>query len=133
IYHAPIKDIRFALNELADLAAICGLPGYGECSVELTDAVLEEGAKFAEGVLAPINKQGDQGAKWKDGEVSAAPCVQDAWQQYVESGWVGLRAPEEYGGQGMPALVAAAVEEMWCSSNLAFSLAPLLTLGAVEA
>ncbi|OQS11598.1 acyl-CoA dehydrogenase [Chromobacterium violaceum] len=133
IYHAPIKDIRFALNELADLAAICGLPGYGECSVELTDAVLEEGAKFAEGVLAPINKQGDQGAKWKDGEVSAAPGFKDAWQQYVESGWVGLRAPEEHGGQGMPALVAAAVEEMWCSSNLAFSLAPLLTLGAVEA
>ncbi|WP_046155578.1 acyl-CoA dehydrogenase [Chromobacterium vaccinii] len=133
IYHAPIKDIRFALNELADLAAICGLPGYGECSVELTDAVLEEGAKFAEGVLAPINKQGDQGAKWKDGEVTAAPGFKDAWQQYVESGWVGLRAPEEYGGQGMPALVAAAVEEMWCSSNLAFSLAPLLTLGAVEA
>lgn len=133
IYHAPVKDIRFALNELADLPAICGLPGYGECSVELTDAVLEEAAKFAEGVLAPINKQGDQGAKWQDGEVTAAPGFKDAWQQYVESGWVGLRAPEEYGGQGMPALVAAAAEEMWCSSNLAFSLAPLLTLGAVEA
>ncbi|POZ62502.1 acyl-CoA dehydrogenase [Chromobacterium alticapitis] len=133
IYHAPVKDIRFALNELADLPAICGLPGYGECSVELTDAVLEEAAKFAEGVLAPINRQGDQGAKWKDGDVTAAPGFKEAWQQYVESGWVGLRAPEEYGGQGMPALVAAAAEEMWCASNLAFSLAPLLTLGAVEA
>ena len=133
IYQAPIKDIQFALNELAELPAICGLPGYGECSVELVDAILEEGAKFAEGVLAPINKQGDQGATWRDGEVSAAPGFKDAWQQYVEAGWVGLRAPEAYGGQGMPALVAAAAEEMWCSANLAFSLAPLLTLGAVEA
>ena len=133
IYQAPIKDIQFALNELAELPAICGLPGYGECSVELVDAILEEGAKFAEGVLAPINKQGDQGAKWRDGEVSAAPGFKDAWQQYVESGWVGLRAPEAYGGQGMPALVATAAEEMWCSANLAFSLAPLLTLGAIEA
>ena len=133
IYQAPIKDIQFALNELAELPAVCGLPGYGECSVELVDAILEEGAKFAEGVLAPINKQGDQGATWRDSEVSAAPGFKDAWQQYVESGWVGLRAPEAYGGQGMPALVAAAAEEMWCSANLAFSLAPLLTLGAVEA
>ena len=93
IYQAPIKDIQFALNELAELPAICGLPGYGECSVELVDAILEEGAKFAEGVLAPINKQGDQGATWRDGEVSAAPGFKDAWQQYVEAGWVGLRAP----------------------------------------
>nr|WP_199067347.1 acyl-CoA dehydrogenase [Chromobacterium sp. ASV5] len=133
IYQAPVKDLRFVLNELAELTAVCGLPGYGECSAELVDAVLEEAAKFAEGVLAPINKEGDKGAKWRDGEVTPAPGFKDAWRQYVEAGWSGLRAPEEYGGQGMPALVAAAVEEMWCSANLAFSLAPLLTLGAVEA
>ncbi|WP_293766466.1 acyl-CoA dehydrogenase [uncultured Aquitalea sp.] len=133
IYNAPVKEIRFALNELAELTSVCSLPGYEDCSVELVDAILEEAAKFAEGVLAPINKQGDKGAKWQDGEVTAAPGFKEAWQQYVESGWVGLRAPAEFGGQGMPALVAIAAEEMWCSANLAFSLAPLLTLGAVEA
>ena len=133
IYNAPVKDIRFVLNELADLPAICALPGNEDCSVELVDAILEEGAKFAEGVLAPINKQGDKGAKWNDGEVTAAPGFKEAWQQYVEAGWVGLRAPADFGGQGMPALVALAAEEMWCSANLAFSLAPMLTLGAIEA
>jgi len=133
IYNAPVKEIRFVLNELAELTSVCSLPGYEDCSVELVDAILEEAAKFAEGVLAPINKQGDKGATLKDGEVTAAPGFKDAWQQYVESGWVGLRAPADFGGQGMPALVAIAAEEMWCSSNLAFSLAPLLTLGAVEA
>jgi acyl-CoA dehydrogenase len=133
IYNAPVKEIRFVLNELAELTSVCSLPGYEDCSVELVDAILEEAAKFAEGVLAPINKQGDKGATLKDGEVTAAPGFKEAWQQYVESGWVGLRAPADFGGQGMPALVAIAAEEMWCSSNLAFSLAPLLTLGAVEA
>ncbi len=134
IYNAPVKEIRFALNELAELPSICSLPGYEDCSVDLVDAILEEAAKFAEGVLAPINKAGDQGAKWStDYSVTSAPGFKDAWQQYVESGWAGLRTPTEFGGQGMPALVALATEEMWCSANLAFSLAPLLTLGAVEA
>ncbi|RQW28102.1 acyl-CoA dehydrogenase [Rhodobacteraceae bacterium CH30] len=134
IYNAPVKEIRFALNELAELPSICSLPGYEDCSVDLVDAILEEAAKFAEGVLAPINKAGDQGAKWNaDYSVTSAPGFKDAWLQYVESGWAGLRTPTEFGGQGMPALVALATEEMWCSANLAFSLAPLLTLGAVEA
>jgi len=133
IYHAPLKDIRFALNELAELPAVCSLPGYEDASVELVDAILEEGAKFAENVLAPINRQGDQGARLDGDAVASAPGFKDAWQQYVEAGWVGLRAPAEFGGQGLPALVALAAEEMWCSANLAFSLAPMLTLGAIEA
>ncbi|MDF0606751.1 acyl-CoA dehydrogenase [Neisseriaceae bacterium TC5R-5] len=132
-YRAPIKDIRFALNELAALPAICTLPAYGDCSVELVDAILEEAAKFAEQVLAPTNRLGDQGAQWHDGSVSSAPGFKQAWQQYVAAGWPSLRAPLASGGQGMPALVASAVEEMWCSANLAFSLAPLLSLAAVEA
>lgn len=132
-YQAPLKELRFVLNQLADLPSICSLPGYEDCSVELVDAILEEGAKFAEQELAPINQPGDQGAHWADGVVTAPPGFKDAWQRYVESGWVGLRAPSEYGGQGLPALVALAAEEMWCSANLAFSLAPMLTLGAIEA
>jgi 3-(methylthio)propanoyl-CoA dehydrogenase len=132
-YRAPLKELNFVLNQLAELPSVCSLPGYEDCSVELVDAILEEGARFAEAELAPINHQGDQGARWNDGEVTAAPGFKAAWQRYVESGWVGLRAPAEYGGQGLPALVALAAEEMWCSANLAFSLAPMLTLGALEA
>jgi alkylation response protein AidB-like acyl-CoA dehydrogenase len=132
-YQAPLKELNFVLNQLADLPSICSLPGFEDCSVELVEAILEEGAKFAEQELAPINRQGDQGARWDNGEVHAAPGFSAAWQRYVESGWVGLRAPVQYGGQGLPALVALAAEEMWCSANLAFSLAPMLTLGAIEA
>ncbi|MBV8649722.1 acyl-CoA dehydrogenase [Paludibacterium sp.] len=132
-YQAPLKELNFVLNQLAELPSVCSLPGYEDCSVELVEAILEEGAKFAEQELAPINRQGDQGARWQDGAVTAAPGFKAAWQRYVESGWVGLRAPAEFGGQGLPALVALAAEEMWCSANLAFSLAPMLTLGALEA
>lgn len=132
-YRVPLREIRFALNDLADLTSVCSLPGNEDCSVELVDAILEEASKFAEQVLAPTNQAGDQtGAVWKDGEVASAPGFKEAWQQYVEAGWVGLRAPVEYGGQGLPALVALAAEEMWCSANLALSLAPMLTLGAVD-
>ncbi|TCP11827.1 acyl-CoA dehydrogenase [Crenobacter luteus] len=133
IYHAPLKDMLFALNELAELPAVCALPGYEDCSVELTEAILEEAAKFAEGVLAPTNRAGDAGSRLVDGKVVTPEGFADAWRQYVDAGWIGLRAPQDFGGQGLPALVALAAEEMWCSANLAFSLAPMLTLGTVEA
>ncbi len=132
-YQVPQKEIRFVLNELADLSAVCSLPGYEDCNVELVDAITEEAAKFAENVLAPINWAGDKGNKWENYTVTTAEGFKEAYQQFQESGWVGLRAPAEFGGQGLPALVAMATEEMWCASNLSFSLAPLLTLGAIEA
>ena len=132
-YQAPLKELAFVLNHLAELPAICSLPGYEDCSVELVEAILEEAARFAGQELAPINQQGDQGACWQDGQVMAAPGFKQAWDAYVEAGWIGLRAPAAWGGQALPALVALAAEEMWCSSNLAFSLAPMLTLGAIEA
>ncbi|RXZ43551.1 acyl-CoA dehydrogenase family protein [Crenobacter cavernae] len=133
IYHAPLKDMLFVLNELAELPAVCTLPGYEECSVELTEAILDEAAKFAENVLAPTNRAGDAGSRLVDGEVKTPDAFKAAWREYVDAGWIGLRAPAEFGGQGLPALVALATEEMWCSANLAFSLAPMLTLGTVEA
>lgn len=132
-YQVPLKDIRFVLSELADLPAVCTLPGHEDCNVELVDAILDEAAKFAEGVLAPINRNGDKGNTWKDYQVTTAEGFADAYHQFRDSGWVGLRAPQDVGGQGLPALVAMATEEMWCSANLSFSLAPLLTLGAIEA
>jgi acyl-CoA dehydrogenase len=125
--------MHFVLNELAELSSVCSLPGYEECSADLVDAVLEEAGKFAEQVLAPTNRAGDTGCKWNDGNVTTPEGFKEAWKQFVESGWVGLRSPAEFGGQELPALVSIATEEMWNSANLAFSLAPLLTLGAIEA
>ena len=127
-YQVPLKEIRFVLNELAELPAVCTLPGYEDCNVDLVDAVLDEAAKFAENVIAPINAAGDKGNVWNNFEVKTAEGFADAYAQFRDSGWVGLRAPQDYGGQGLPALVAMATEEMWCASSVSFSLAPLLTL-----
>ncbi|MDK2125858.1 acyl-CoA dehydrogenase C-terminal domain-containing protein [Parachitinimonas caeni] len=133
-YRAPVNDIRFVLNELAGLSEVCALPGNEDTNPELVDAILEEAAKFAEGVLAPINRNGDlHGNTVDNGVVTTAPGFRDAYHQFRDAGWVGMRGPVEYGGQGMPALVTMAVEELWCAANLSFSLCPLLTLGATEA
>ncbi|QDQ27963.1 acyl-CoA dehydrogenase [Chitinimonas arctica] len=133
-YKAPLADMRFVLNELAGLSEVAALPGYEEVNPELVDAILDEAAKLAENVLAPLNRVGDQhGNKLADGVVTTAPGFREAYGQFVENGWVGLHAPAEFGGQGMPNLVATAVEEMWKSANMAFSLCPLLTLGAIAA
>ncbi|WP_269530746.1 acyl-CoA dehydrogenase C-terminal domain-containing protein [Chitinimonas sp. BJYL2] len=133
-YQAPLADMRFVMNELAGLSEVSALPGYEDVNPELADAILEEAAKFAENVLAPLNRVGDQhGNKLADAVVTTAPGFKDAYTQYVENGWGGLHAPADFGGQGMPSLIATAVEEMWKASNMAFSLCPLLTLGAIAA
>ena len=87
-YQVPLKDIRFVLSELAELPAVCTLPGYEDCNVELVDAILDEAAKFAEGVLAPINRNGDKGNTWKDYQVTTAEGFADAYHQFRDSGWV---------------------------------------------
>lgn len=133
-YTAPLQDIRFVLHELAGLNEVTALPGNEDVNAELVDAILEEAGKFAGQVLAPLNAPGDkQGSRLQDGIVTSPAGFKNAYQQFADNGWVGLRAPADYGGQGMPALVAMAAEEMWCSANVAFSLCPLLTLGAIEA
>jgi alkylation response protein AidB-like acyl-CoA dehydrogenase len=133
-YVAPLKDMRFVLNELAGLAEVAKLPGCEEASADTVDAILEEAGKFASGVLDPLNQPGDQeGSVWKDGAVSTPKGFQEAYRQYVESGWGALPFEPEYGGQGLPKLVATAVEECFTSANMAFSLCPLLTQGAIHA
>ena len=100
----------------------------------LVEAILDEAAKFAGGVLAPLNAVGDHaGAQWHDRAVTMPPGFKEAYAQFVDNGWNGLSGNPEHGGQGLPKLVSAAVQEMWKSANMAFSLCPLLTLGAVEA
>ncbi len=133
-YAAPLKDMRFAIRELAGLPEVTALPGFGEVSVELADQVLEEAAKFAREVLDPLNREGDrQGAKLDGGEVTAPPGFKAAYHKFVEAGWNGLGGQPEHGGQGLPHLIAIPVQEIWKSANMALCLCPMLTSGVMEA
>ncbi len=133
-YIAPVRDMQFVLNELVPMSDIVALPGYEEASDELVGAILEEAAKFAGGVLAPLNWTGDQQGCVLAGDTVKTPDgFQQAYAQFVEAGWLGLGCNPDFGGQGMPTVVATAVNEMWHSANMAFGLCPMLTAGAIEA
>lgn len=133
-YSAPVKDIAFVLNNVIGLADLAKLNGYEDASPDLVEAILEESARFTEDVLAPLNWSGDQqGSRWSEGEVTTPDGWKAAYSQFVESGWGSLSFPTDFGGQGLPLTVAAAVQEMWHSANMAFGLCPLLTQGAVDA
>jgi len=133
-YTAPIKDMLFNIKHLADIEQISQLPGMEDAGFDTAQAVLEEAAKFCEGVLAPLNWEGDKNpSTWKDGVVTAAPGFKDAFKQYTEAGWQGLQHPVNFGGQGLPKTIGSAVGEMQNSANLSFALCPLLTDGAIEA
>ena len=133
-YAAPLKDMRFVLNELAGLAEVGKLPGYEEATPETVEAILEEASKFATEVLDPLNYPGDQeGSVWKEGKVTTPKGFREAYKQYTDGGWATLPFGARWGGQGLPKLVATAVEEMLTSANMSFSLCPLLTQGAIHA
>jgi alkylation response protein AidB-like acyl-CoA dehydrogenase len=133
-YAAPLKDMLFVLNELAGLDKVAALPGYEEATSDVVEAILDESAKFTGGVLDPLNYSGDQeGAKWADKSVTMPKGFKEAYRQFVDNGWNALSGNPEHGGQGLPKVVSAAVQEMWKSANISFSLCPLLTLGAIEA
>ena len=134
MYRAPLKDLSFVLNVLLGPQPLAGCPAHAEYSAELTDSVLSESARFAEGVLDPINRSGDQeGAHWSEHGVRTARGFREAYQQFVAGGWQQLRAPAQLGGQGAPMILATAVQETWASANLAFKLCPMLTYGAIHA
>ena len=133
-YQAPLKDIRFVMQDLAGLDHIVSLPGYEEATPDVVDAILEEAAKFAGGVLSPLNQVGDRdGARWKDNIVTTPAGFKEAYRQFVDNGWNALGCDPDFGGQGLPRLLSTAVSEMWKASNHAFSLCPMLTQGAIEA
>ena len=133
-YAAPLRDITFVLNEVVRLPAIADLPGFEEATPDLAASILEEAAKIAADVLAPLNRTGDTvGAKWDAGTVTVAPGWQEAWNALVEGGWNGLPYPADFGGMGLPHVLNLAVQEMWQSANMAFALCPMLTQGAVHA
>jgi len=133
-YTAPLKDMLFDIRHLADIDAIAKIPGFEDAGFETAQAVLEECAKFNEGVVAPLNVEGDRNpSSWKDGKVTTTPGFKQAFKQYAEGGWQGLQHPTDFGGQGLPKTIGAACGEMLNSANLSFALCPLLTDGAIEA
>ena len=132
-YTAPLKDIWFVIDELIGLETVNSLPGCDGATEDIVQAILSEAGRFAAEVLAPINRSGDlEGCRLENGVVTTASGFKDAYRQFVDGGWNSLAFDPEYGGQGLPWLVATAVNEMWDSANLAFSLCPLLGVGAVD-
>ncbi|MBA5689486.1 acyl-CoA dehydrogenase [Rugamonas apoptosis] len=133
-YQAPVKDMLFVMNELADLAAVNALPGNEDATPDTAEAVLEENAKFCANVVAPLNNPGDkEPSYWHDGQVTTTKGFKEAFKAFGEAGWQGVQHPVEFGGQGLPKLLATPCIEMLNSSNVSFALCPLLTDGAIEA
>ncbi len=133
MYRAPLTDLRFVLEELLGAASLAQLPAHRDFSADLASSVLEEAARFAEQVLAPINRLGDRaGARFEEGQVHMPPEFREAYRQFVEAGWPQMTASVEYGGQGQPLVLATATEEIWFAANVAFMLCPLLGRGAIE-
>ncbi|MFL5431752.1 MAG: acyl-CoA dehydrogenase, partial [Myxococcales bacterium] len=133
-YRAPLKDMLFVMKELAGIDALSRWPGFEDAGYDMAGTVLEECARFNEGVLAPLNDVGDKNpSRFDDGRVTATPGFKEAFQQYTEGGWQGLQHPTALGGQGLPKLISAACMEITNAANLSFALCPLLTDGAIEA
>jgi acyl-CoA dehydrogenase len=125
--------MKFVLRELVDMPLLRQLPGFGDLTQDVADAVLEEAGKFAGQVLSPLNYSGDQeGARWQAGQVLTAAGWKDAYARFAADGWAALSSPEEAGGQNLPRALSAMVEEMWNGANMAFALCPMLTRGVIE-
>jgi acyl-CoA dehydrogenase len=134
-YKAPLEDVGFLLNDVFSFDRYNNLPGFADASPDVRDAVLGEAAKLSEQVLQPLNRTGDlEGCtRHDDGSVTTPTGFKDAFKQVVDGGWLGLSAPVEYGGQGLPVTLSQTVSEFQCSANMAFSMYGGLTMGATAA
>ena len=134
-YTAPVEDMGFVLKEVVGLEKVCEEAGLDTSTVDIIETVLDAAGKLAKEEIEPINKPADlEGLKINSsGEVTTAKGFKEAYQHYVEGGWGSLQFDTAYGGQGVPFVVAASVQEMWHSANMSWGLCPLLTQGAVEA
>ncbi|SFL80877.1 acyl-CoA dehydrogenase [Rugamonas rubra] len=133
-YQAPLKDMLFVMNELADLAAVNALPGNEDATADTAEAVLEENAKFCANVVAPLNNPSDKEPSfWHDGQVTTSKGFKEAFKAFAEAGWQGVQHPVEFGGQGLPKLFATPCIEMLNSASISFALCALLSDGAIEA
>ena len=132
-YTAPVADLQFVLEELAGISEIASLPGYGDVTPDLVRSVLDEAAKVASGVIAPLNRVGDrQGSRLDNGVVRTPDGFREAYAKFTAGGWNAVAFDPAHGGQGLPWALALAVQEMVTSACMSFSLCPLLTQGAVE-
>jgi alkylation response protein AidB-like acyl-CoA dehydrogenase len=133
-YNAPVTDILFTMKAIAGLNAISALPGYADATADTVQAILEEAGKFAGEVLAPLNVVGDrEGSKLENGVVRTPTGSKEAYRSFAEAGWNAVAFDPDYGGQGMPWVLTSALQEIWNAADMAFSLCPLLTQGAIEA
>jgi alkylation response protein AidB-like acyl-CoA dehydrogenase len=133
-FNAPLKDMLFTLEHVANLEAVAQLPGFDDAGLDTAQAVLEECARFNEGVVAPLNWTGDtQPSTLSNGVVKTTPGFREAFRQFAEGGWQGVQHPVEFGGQGLPKLIGTPCIEILNAANLSFALCPLLTDGAIEA
>ena len=135
-YRAPLSDMRFVLFDVLGAGPLFARLGFDDATRDIVDAVLEEGARFTETVLAPLNRVGDEtGCRYDQatGAVTTPPGFKQAYAQYVEGGWAGLVSPVEFGGQGLPHAAGMPLKEMIDAANLAWGNFPLLSHGATEA
>src|SRR3979490_223932 len=135
IYKAPVDEILFLLNDVLGIARYNNLAGFGDISPDVLEPILGEAAKLCEEVVQPLNRIGDtEGCKRQaDGSVTTPTGFKKAYRQYVEGGWMGISAPTELGGQGLPELMTTIVNEMLASANMSFAMYPGLTQGAIAA
>ncbi len=134
-YTAPVRDMKFLMHDVFNVTQYSDLPSFSELDAEMIDAILEESAKFAEGVLAPLNRVGDEEGctRHPDGSVTTPTGFKDAFAQMRDNGWIGLSADPQYGGQGLPGAIGIASQEMSSSANMAFAMYPGLTGSAAKA
>jgi alkylation response protein AidB-like acyl-CoA dehydrogenase len=133
-YNAPLRDIRFVLNEVLKVEQLTEIPDFADATPDVIDAILEEAAKFCSQELQPLNHSGDEeGCHFDNGTVTTPKGFKEAYAKFVEGGWAGLPCDPAYGGQGLPKAINFAVEEMICSANLSFGMYPGLSNGAYNA
>jgi acyl-CoA dehydrogenase len=134
-YHAPVDDVLFLLNDVFRIDRYNNLPGFADASPDTVEAILVEAGKYCEEVLLPLNSVGDsQGCRrHSDGSVTTPEGFKEAYRRLAEGGWIGISAPPEYGGQGLPAFLTTVINEFLASANMAFTMYPGLTQGAIAA
>ena len=135
VYKAPVDEMLFLLNDVFQISRYNNLPGFADASPDLVEPILAEAAKLCEQVVQPLNLPGDREgcARHEDGRVTTPKGFKEAYKQYADGGWMGISAPTEFGGQGLPGLMTTIANEMLTAASMAFAMYPGLTQGAIAA